>query len=162
MHLPRLPRSRSAPPWRSRRSPPPADLWHLLRDRHQWASPGACRHGEHSAHHHQHPLRIRIGYPPLLHVFVGIIAFCLYLHQQTFNGRILSISIFSQNLSWSKMKFPSWLKPFSCFGGCLPCSNCSTNVSCCGTITNTSYGGQESESQASASKQAALPDLISM
>ncbi|KAG2481450.1 hypothetical protein PVAP13_J041640 [Panicum virgatum] len=90
-----------------------------------------------------------------------------------FSGRILSISIFSQNPSWSKMKFPSWSKLFSCFGGCLPCSNCSTNVSCFGTITN-NYGGQdddlarnftnkkESESQASASKQAALPDLISM
>jgi hypothetical protein len=79
-----------------------------------------------------------------------------------FSGRILSISIFSQNPSWSKMKFPSWSKLFNCFSGCLPCSNCSTNVSCCGTITNNSYGGQESESQASASKQAALPDLISM
>jgi hypothetical protein len=22
-----------------------------------------CRHGDHSAHHHQHPPRIRIGYP---------------------------------------------------------------------------------------------------
>jgi hypothetical protein len=80
-----------------------------------------------------------------------------------FSGRILSISIFSQNPSWSKMKFPSWSNLFSCFGGCLPCSNCSTNVSCCGTSTITNnYGGQESESQASASKQAALPDLISM
>jgi hypothetical protein len=58
-----------------------------------------------------------------------------------FSGRILSISIFSQNPSWSKMKFPSWSKLFSCFGGCLPCSNYSTNVSCCGTITNNSYGG---------------------
>jgi hypothetical protein len=26
------------------------------------------------------------------------------------------------------MKFPRWSKLFSCFGGCLPCSNCSTNV----------------------------------
>jgi hypothetical protein len=59
-----------------------------------------------------------------------------------FSGRILSIYIFSQNPSWSKMKFPSWLKLFSCFGSYLPCSNCSTNVSCCGTsmITN-NYGG---------------------
>jgi hypothetical protein len=79
-----------------------------------------------------------------------------------FSGRILSISIFSQNPSWSKIKFPSWSKLFSCFGGYLPSSNCSTNVSCCGTITNNNYGGQESESQASASKQTALPDLISM
>jgi hypothetical protein len=73
------------------------------------------------------------------------------------------------------MKFPSWLKLFSCFGGCLPCSNCSTNVSCLGTSTiNNNYGGKEDdlarnftnkkegESQASASKQAALPDLLSM
>jgi hypothetical protein len=60
------------------------------------------------------------------------------------------------------MKFPSWSKLFSCFGGCLPCSNGSTNVSCYGTITNNNYGGQESERQASASNQAPLPDLISM
>jgi hypothetical protein len=59
-----------------------------------------------------------------------------------FSGRILSISIFSQNSSWSKMKFPSWSKLFSCFGGWLPCSNCSTSVSCCGTSTITNnYGG---------------------
>jgi hypothetical protein len=59
-----------------------------------------------------------------------------------FSGRILSISIFSQNPSWSKLKFPSWSKLFSCFGGCLPCSNCSTNVSCCvtSTITNNYRG----------------------
>jgi hypothetical protein len=37
-----------------------------------------------------------------------------------FSGRIVSISIFSQNPSWSKMKFSSWSKLFSYFGGCLP------------------------------------------
>jgi ABC-type nickel/cobalt efflux system permease component RcnA len=140
--------------------PPLADLRRLLRDRHQWASPAARQHGDHSAHHHQHPPRIRIGYPPLLHVFVGIIAFCLYLHQQTNKTHGRS---FSQNPSWSKMKFLSWSKLFNCFGGCIPCSKCSTNVSYCGTSTITNnYRGQELESQASASKQAALPDLISM
>jgi hypothetical protein len=81
-----------------------------------------------------------------------------------FTGRVVSISFFSQNPSWSaKMKFPRWSKLFSCFRGCLPCSNCSTNVSCCGTsmITN-NYGGQELERQATASNPALLPDLISM
>ncbi|XP_025803435.1 uncharacterized protein LOC112882571 [Panicum hallii] len=92
-----------------------------------------------------------------------------------FSARILSISIFSRNPSRSKIKFPIWSKVLSCFGCCLTCSNCTTNVSCCGTSTITNnYGGQndglarnftnkkESESQASASKQAALPDLISI
>jgi hypothetical protein len=96
----------------------------------------------------------------LLYVFIGIIAFCLYLHQQTNKTHGRS---FSQNPSWSKMKFLSWSKLFNCFGGCIPCSKCSTNVSYCGTSTITNnYRGQELESQASASKQAALPDLISM
>jgi hypothetical protein len=109
------PRSRSAPLRRSRRSPPAdlrrllqpaspppaADLRHgdhsSLHHQHPRGSPPPAadlRHGDHNALHHQHPPRIRIGYPPLLHVFVGIVAFCLNLHQthETHGG---SFSLFA-------------------------------------------------------------------
>jgi hypothetical protein len=79
-----------------------------------------------------------------------------------FSGRVVSIFYFSQNPSWSaQMKWPGWSKLFSCFGGCLLCTGCSTNVSCCGSTIN-QYGGQESERKATPSNPASVPDLISM
>jgi hypothetical protein len=162
------------PECRSRRSPPPADLRRLLRDRHQRALPECADTGTTAPITTNIPRASGSGTPIVTcicwnHRILPISASANQQNPRTkflfvcFSGRILSISIFSQNPSWSKMKFPSWSKLFSCFGGCLPCSKCSTNVSCCGTRTITNnYGGQESESQASASKQAALPDLISM
>jgi hypothetical protein len=85
---------------------------------------------------------------------------CLFV---CFSGRVVSISVSSHNPSWSaQMKWPKWSKLFSWLGGCLPCSNCSTNVSCCGNAMIINYGGQESEMQATPSTPAPLPDLISV
>jgi hypothetical protein len=78
-----------------------------------------------------------------------------------FSCRVVSISVFSHNPSWSaQMKWPGWAKLFTCFGGCIPCSGCNTNVNCCSTVNN--YGGQESEGTRAPSKPAEMADLISM
>jgi hypothetical protein len=83
-------------------------------------------------------------------------------------GGHLSISIVSRNpgnTSWSRMKFPSLTKLFSCFGGCLPCNDCAVTVNCCVSGNNNANRGQDVDSAreaASAPKPAPMPDLISM
>jgi hypothetical protein len=78
-----------------------------------------------------------------------------------FSGRVVSISVFSHNPRWSaQMKWPGWAKMFTCFGGCIPCSGCNTNVNCFSTVNH--YGGQQSEGTRPPSKPAEMADLISM